>query len=137
MPGDYGCWIRAPKRFALYARDNFACIYCKRTNKDGAVLTLDHLMPREAGGSNETVNLVTCCRSCNSSRGAVILALKQRGFELTERRIWFHWNQQLIRRGISTEGMADKIRRQRQRKINRTEGWRLFRKFKPGQPRKE
>lgn len=29
-------------------------------------LSLDHILPREAGGSDNRENLVTCCRSCNS-----------------------------------------------------------------------
>lgn len=30
-------------------------------------VTLDHLNPRSLGGTHETTNLVTACRSCNSS----------------------------------------------------------------------
>lgn len=31
-------------------------------------ITLDHLVPRSAGGGNEASNLMTACRSCNSQR---------------------------------------------------------------------
>lgn len=36
---------------------------------EAANVTLDHLTPRSLGGSNDATNLVTSCRSCNSSRG--------------------------------------------------------------------
>lgn len=67
-----GRWIRAEKRAALYLRDRFACVYCGRDLRHAAPadVTLDHLLPRSAGGTNEAVNLVTCCRTCNSSRGS-------------------------------------------------------------------
>lgn len=32
--------------------------------------TLDHILPRDLGGSNETHNLVTSCGRCNGSRGS-------------------------------------------------------------------
>jgi len=31
-------------------------------------VTLDHLLARSAGGDNDARNLVTACKSCNSSR---------------------------------------------------------------------
>jgi hypothetical protein len=38
--------------------------------EDGVVLSLDHLRPNSAGGSNAVTNLVTCCHRCNSARGS-------------------------------------------------------------------
>jgi len=63
-------WIRAEKRLAIYIRDSFTCAYCGASlrNADAATITLDHLLPRSAGGGNEATNLVTACRSCNSQR---------------------------------------------------------------------
>lgn len=65
-------WIRPEKRLAIYMRDSFGCAYCGRDLRqaDATELNLDHLLPRVAGGSNEPTNLVTACKSCNSSRGA-------------------------------------------------------------------
>lgn len=65
-----GQWIRKEKRLALYLRDDFACAYCGRALRDAAPaeITLDHLLPRSAGGSNDAANLVTACRPSNSSR---------------------------------------------------------------------
>ncbi len=65
-----GCWIRRERRLAIYVRDAFQCLYCGRDLRSAAPadVTLDHLLPRSAGGTNEAVNLVTACRSCNSAR---------------------------------------------------------------------
>src|SRR5262245_64074265 len=59
-------WIRQEKRLAIYLRDGLACAYCGEGIEDGAVLTLDHVVPR---GGNEKENLVTACLRCNSARG--------------------------------------------------------------------
>lgn len=63
-------WIRPEKRLAIYIRDGFQCAYCGRDLKHAtaAEVTLDHLLPRVAGGTNEATNLITACRACNSSR---------------------------------------------------------------------
>lgn len=50
----------------VFARDGYACVYCGSPLN----LTLDHIIPQSRGGSHEPVNLCTCCRSCNSSKGA-------------------------------------------------------------------
>jgi 5-methylcytosine-specific restriction endonuclease McrA len=67
-------WIRPEKRLALYLRDGLACAYCGAAVEDGAVLTLDHLVPYAHGGANEATNLVTACRRCNSARGTRALS---------------------------------------------------------------
>lgn len=54
-----GQWIRSEKRLAIYLHDAAP-----------ADITLDHVVPRSRGGSNEASNLFTACRSCNSARGA-------------------------------------------------------------------
>lgn len=76
-------WIRPEKRDALVARGNHTCVYCGRTHLHVAdfetchaetVATLDHVVPRAAGGSNDPSNLVVACLSCNSSRQDTPLA---------------------------------------------------------------
>lgn len=67
-----GQWITRERRLAIYIRDNFQCLYCG-TDLRGAApadVTLDHVICRADGGGNESINLVTACRSCNSARGA-------------------------------------------------------------------
>lgn len=61
-------WIRQEKRLAIYLRDGLACVWCGRAVEGEVVLTLDHAIPRNAGGSNAAENLVTACSHCNSVR---------------------------------------------------------------------
>lgn len=70
-----GRWIRAARRVAIYIRDNFTCVYCERdlSLMSPLNITLDHVKPRGAGGSNDATNLVTACRKCNSGKGAKTL----------------------------------------------------------------
>lgn len=63
-------WIRPVKRLAIYMRDGFACVYCGAGVEDEVRLTLDHLKCQKNGGNNDAKNLITCCLTCNSSRGA-------------------------------------------------------------------
>jgi hypothetical protein len=48
----------------VYKRDKYTCVYC------GAIkdLSLDHVLPLSKGGSNDPMNLVTACVSCNSRK---------------------------------------------------------------------
>lgn len=61
-------WIRPERRLAIYLRDSFRCLYCCRDlhGADVRDVTLDHVRPGHDDHSNG--NLVTACRSCNSSR---------------------------------------------------------------------
>jgi len=63
-------WIRRDKRLAIYLRDGFMCLYCgcDLHGADPANLTLDHLNAKHSAGNHHERNLVTACRSCNSSR---------------------------------------------------------------------
>jgi 5-methylcytosine-specific restriction endonuclease McrA len=71
-----GCWIKPAKRLAIYLRDEFRCIYCLADlhGVDPRDITLDHLKCKSDGGTNMEDNLITCCRSCNSSRADKPLA---------------------------------------------------------------
>src|SRR4051794_4758969 len=62
-------WISQHKRLAIYLRDGLSCCYCGASVTDEVKLTLDHIIPHSHGGSNNETNLVTCCHTCNSSRG--------------------------------------------------------------------
>lgn len=62
-------WITQKKRLAIYMRDGLGCCYCGAGIEDGIRLTLDHLIPRSEGGTNDAQNLVTACHRCNSVRG--------------------------------------------------------------------
>jgi 5-methylcytosine-specific restriction endonuclease McrA len=70
--GSHGSkWIRPEKRARIYARDGWACVWCGFAVAPGTkgILTLDHLVSRARGGSNDAKNLVTACLDCNSARG--------------------------------------------------------------------
>lgn len=68
-----GEWIAKSRRLAIYLRDRFVCGYCGRLLHDARPdeITLDHLTPRTNGGTNDSRNIVTACKSCNSARGAM------------------------------------------------------------------
>ena len=51
-------------RVAVYKRDRFRCSFCGETWN----LTLDHIVPWSAGGSDDPSNLRTLCRDCNERR---------------------------------------------------------------------
>ncbi|HBM16348.1 MAG TPA: hypothetical protein DD381_08430 [Lentisphaeria bacterium] len=54
-------------RSQIYKRDDYKCIYCGNSfPKDS--LTIDHLIPLSAGGLNEMINFVTCCKDCNQKK---------------------------------------------------------------------
>ena len=73
-----GKWISVLKRRAIYFRDGHVCCYCGRDeqtiiaecDRNWDMLSLDHIKAHVDGGNNEANNLITCCRSCNSSRGS-------------------------------------------------------------------
>ena len=50
----------------VYARDSYTCVYCGADDD----LTIDHITPQSRGGGHGIDNLVTACRSCNSSKGS-------------------------------------------------------------------
>lgn len=68
-------WIERAARLAIYERDNWTCHLCgegidpdAHWNGDRGA-SLDHLIPRSMGGTDDPDNLRTCHRACNSRRG--------------------------------------------------------------------
>jgi len=71
-------FIHVPRRFRrqvtntfLFARDDYACQYCGRTNsalRQRESLTRDHVVPLSRGGLNVWTNVVTACSSCNTRK---------------------------------------------------------------------
>ncbi|MCZ7580825.1 MAG: HNH endonuclease [Fimbriimonadaceae bacterium] len=53
-------------RHSILARDQYTCQYCGSKARD---LTIDHVVPRWAGGPHSWDNLVACCRRCNLRKG--------------------------------------------------------------------
>lgn len=54
---------------AVFAERGRVCHLCGMPGAD----TLDHLIPRSRGGTDELENLAPAHKSCNSSRGAMSL----------------------------------------------------------------
>jgi 5-methylcytosine-specific restriction endonuclease McrA len=52
-------------RQRIYKRDNHQCAYCGNKRN----LTIDHIIPKSKGGENTWLNLITCCSSCNRTKG--------------------------------------------------------------------
>jgi 5-methylcytosine-specific restriction endonuclease McrA len=55
-------------RHNIYQRDNNTCQYCGRTF-DRRDLNLDHVIPRDLGGSTSWENLACSCKKCNARKG--------------------------------------------------------------------
>lgn len=76
---EFSCsrWLhyRHRLRFAIFRRDSFRCRYCGRSPQDGAVLTLEHLVPISRGGTWDVSNLLTACHECNQGKSNDILTI--------------------------------------------------------------
>lgn len=58
--------IPTAKRRAVFERDGWACVKCLSKID----LTIDHVVPVDAGGGNEIENLETLCAVCNAKKSA-------------------------------------------------------------------
>lgn len=59
-------------RSNLYLRDLYTCQYCGEVF-DHKELTIDHVIPRMAGGKTNFENTVTSCKPCNHRKGHKLL----------------------------------------------------------------
>lgn len=50
----------------LMFRDSYTCQYC---NYNGPGLTIDHIIPKSKGGTDNWSNVVACCQKCNVKKG--------------------------------------------------------------------
>lgn len=58
-------------RFEVLRRDGFRCRYCGRPGSEsGEGLTVDHVIPRALGGTNDPSNLVAACQDCNAGKSS-------------------------------------------------------------------
>jgi 5-methylcytosine-specific restriction endonuclease McrA len=53
-------------RKAIFARDEHTCQYCGTRS---TALTIDHVVPKDRGGTTDWTNLVCCCTKCNNLKG--------------------------------------------------------------------
>ena len=68
-----------PSRSAIYKRDNNKCQYCGATKR----LTIDHVIPKSKGGTDDWDNLVVACSSCNTKKSNKLL--EQSGLKLVKK----------------------------------------------------
>jgi len=57
-------------RYQVFSRDGFRCRACGRGADNGVKLTVDHIIPVDWGGTNDTSNLHTLCEECNRGKKA-------------------------------------------------------------------
>ena len=57
----------------IQERDNFICQYCGKdcleTLDDWHGCSIDHFLPKKAGGTNDDSNRITSCHYCNQIKG--------------------------------------------------------------------
>lgn len=58
-----------PSKGMIYKRDDNKCQYCGSTRH----LTIDHVIPKSKGGSEDWSNLVVACSQCNTKKGDKLL----------------------------------------------------------------
>ena len=111
-------WINNNTRLAIYLRDGLSCVYCGSSVEDGIELSLDHLKPRSKSktkiGLNDSTNLVTCCRKCNSSRGN--RPVKEFASKVAE----------YINHGVTTDDIMKHISNCRKRKLKTMEARKMI-----------
>lgn len=52
-------------RYDILQRDNFTCVICGASSRQGARLHVDHIIPVSKGGKSTPTNLRTLCERCN------------------------------------------------------------------------
>jgi len=57
----------------LYAKSGGFCFYCGHrcvieNQRHPLYFTVDHIVPKAAGGTNDYSNLLPCCRACNTMK---------------------------------------------------------------------
>ena len=65
MAARIGSKAKREKKLAIIARDGEGCRYCGEMDR----LTLDHILPKCLGGTNEISNLQFLCFTCNQAKG--------------------------------------------------------------------
>lgn len=59
-------------RRRILDRDGWTCVYCGKA-LDGADATVDHVIPVDAGGTDDDSNLVASCRADNGRKSNKVM----------------------------------------------------------------
>jgi hypothetical protein len=122
----------------IHEKNNFKCFYCGfdgRSFPNWLQLTVDHVVPRSSGGSENDDNKVTACQACNSitsrmkfPRGTTFEeAVEQKKQRIRSRQIDYfqfwqenvapryldRWNSKNNRQGFMTNGLTRACSRRR------------------------
>ena len=62
---DESKFVKAGIRWQVFERDDFKCVACGKSAHDGAILHVDHIIPKSKGGINNIKNYQTLCHLCN------------------------------------------------------------------------
>lgn len=67
--------------FSKYPNGPYRCKGCGMTSSNKSDFDIDHIVPKNCGGSNALTNLQTLCRHCNRSKQDTLdmLAVKHSG----------------------------------------------------------
>lgn len=66
-------------RYNILSRDKYRCAYCGHSFSADK-LSIDHIIPKEKGGQNDWLNVITSCKTCNQLKGNK--TLEQAGLKL-------------------------------------------------------
>ena len=66
-------------RLAVLDRDGWICTACGKP-LDGPDATVDHVIPKNLGGTDDEDNLVAMCRTCNGRKSDRIEPIRQNWF---------------------------------------------------------
>lgn len=72
IPGETYIYSEKTYHCVFSMNERYRCIYCKEKIQLSD-LSLDHITPWIFFGSNSSTNLITCCISCNSTRGDTLI----------------------------------------------------------------
>ena len=61
-------WMR--KRQAVFERDGYLCLECRRQGRVTLAVEVDHIVPLHLGGTDALANLESICKSCHDVKSA-------------------------------------------------------------------
>lgn len=85
-------------RANVFLRDLYTCAYCDETFA-ARDLTLDHVLPRTAGGKTTWENSVTACKPCNYKKGSKLWKPKRDPYKPDYYSLISKWKNKPIRVG--------------------------------------